>query len=100
MLRRMEIAREVPLIDGVLATHREALGRDFDGYRHHALRVFHLARRLAGDAPAWVDRLAVACAFHDLGIWTDGTFDYLAPSARGGGCSTRGARATSRRCAR
>jgi hypothetical protein len=24
----------------------------------------------------------VALAFHDLGIWTDGTFDYLPPSVR------------------
>jgi len=27
-----------------------------------------------------VDKIAVAAAFHDLGIWTDHTFDYIAPS--------------------
>lgn len=28
------------------------------------------------------EAVAVAAAFHDLGIWTDATFDYLAPSVR------------------
>ena len=27
-----------------------------------------------------LDKIAVAAAFHDLGIWTDHTFDYIAPS--------------------
>ena len=29
-----------------------------------------------------LERIAIAAAFHDLGIWTDGTFDYLQPSIR------------------
>ena len=29
-----------------------------------------------------VDKIAIAGVFHDLGIWTDGTFDYLPPSVR------------------
>lgn len=77
----MEIERHVTAIESVLDAHRAALGGDYDGYHHHAHRVFHLARRFAGDAPGTVARLATACAFHDLGIWADGTFDYLAPSA-------------------
>jgi hypothetical protein len=28
-----------------------------------------------------LEKIAVAAAFHDLGIWTDHTFDYIAPSA-------------------
>ena len=27
-------------------------------------------------------KIAIAAAFHDLGIWPDHTFDYLAPSVR------------------
>ena len=26
--------------------------------------------------------MAIAAAFHDIGIWTAGTFDYLEPSVR------------------
>jgi L-aminopeptidase/D-esterase-like protein len=41
--------------------------------------VFNYARRLLG-SDARDDALAVASAFHDIGIWTDGTWDYLPPS--------------------
>jgi len=27
-----------------------------------------------------VEKIAAAAVFHDLGIWTDRTFDYIAPS--------------------
>ena len=36
-----------------------------------------------------VDKIAIAGVFHDLGIWTDGTFDYLAPSVRRGSVRPR-----------
>jgi HD superfamily phosphodiesterase len=27
-----------------------------------------------------LEKIAAAAVFHDLGIWTDRTFDYIAPS--------------------
>jgi hypothetical protein len=33
-----------------------------------------------GDDEEAVEKVAIATAFHDLGIWTDRTFDYLEPS--------------------
>ena len=41
--------------------------------------MLHLCRHL--DPALDVDKVAIAAAFHDLGIWTHHTFDYLAPSA-------------------
>lgn len=67
-------------IDGILDAHRGALGRDYVGYRHHVYRVAHLCAALAPDGTAQWPTIALAAAFHDLGIWTAGTFDYLAPS--------------------
>jgi hypothetical protein len=63
----------------VLDAHAVALGADFTAYRNHAYRVANLSAALhpADDA---VERFALAAAFHDLGIWTARTFDYLAPS--------------------
>lgn len=69
------------LIDDVLGAHEHALGRDLAGYRGHVYRSFNFARALAG-YPADTAALAAAAAFHDLGIWTERTFDYLEPSAR------------------
>jgi hypothetical protein len=76
-----ELVRRDPLVDDVLELHRDALGHDLPGYRGHVYRTLNFALALAGGsaAPAL---FAVAAAFHDLGIWADGTFDYLRPSAR------------------
>jgi len=35
---------------------------------------------MAGGDQVALDKIAVAAVFHDLGIWTDHTFDYIAPS--------------------
>ena len=35
-----------------------------------------------------IEKIAVAAAFHDLGIWTNKTFDYIPPSIAH--CSRRG----------
>lgn len=69
------------VIEDVLSTWHGALGADATAYRGHVYRMFNFARALAA-RPAADDALAVAAAFHDLGIWSDETFDYLAPSER------------------
>lgn len=70
------------IIDRILRTHADVLGRDFAGYANHAHRVARLCVALSPDTPGAVEKSAIAAAFHDLGIWTDRTFDYLAPSVR------------------
>jgi hypothetical protein len=78
--------RIVPL-DEVLSAHAGALGADFEGYRNHAYRVANFCLALtstnttAGDEER-IEKIALAAAFHDLGIWTNATFDYLPPSSR------------------
>jgi hypothetical protein len=73
------------VVDDVLAAHAPAIGRDLPGYRHHVYRVLNLARAFAPPGDDVVEKLATAAVFHDLGIWTDHTFDYLPPSiARAG----------------
>jgi len=67
-----------PNIDAVLGSFRAQLGDDLVAYRGHAHRVFHFCRALyPGEAD---EAIAVAAAFHDVGIWADRTFDYLEPS--------------------
>jgi hypothetical protein len=67
-------------LDRVLAAHAAALGDDFTAYRNHTYRVVNLHAALAPCADAALEKVALAAAFHDLGIWTAHTFDYLAPS--------------------
>jgi hypothetical protein len=68
----------IPIIDDVLNEHATALRDDFPGYRNHVYRIVNLCVAIAGRRE--VEKIAVAAAFHDLGIWTNGTFDYIAPS--------------------
>lgn len=69
------------LLTRLLAACRGLLGRDHDGYANHCHRVvtFCLALR-----PSCTDeeqeKIAIAVCFHDLGLWTDNTLDYLPPS--------------------
>jgi hypothetical protein len=69
-----------PLVDHVLVPFARRVGRDFAGYRHHVHRALNHFAALARAAPSVPVQLAAA--FHDLGMWTDRTFDYLQPSAR------------------
>jgi len=67
-------------LDRVLDEHTVELGGDLTAYRNHAYRVVNLFAALAPCADASLEKVALAAAFHDLGIWTARTFDYLEPS--------------------
>ncbi|MBJ8338177.1 HD domain-containing protein [Antrihabitans sp. NCIMB 15449] len=74
-------------IEQRLAPWGDALGPDREAYTNHVLRVLEFcdALHLHGGGsvetrPSDREEFVVAAVFHDLGIWSDGTFDYLAPS--------------------
>jgi HD domain-containing protein len=69
------------IVDEVLDQCRSELGHDFDAYHNHVYRVLNLCAALACGRDAELEKIATASVFHDLGIWTDHTFDYIAPSA-------------------
>lgn len=70
----------VPTLDTILGVHAAALGGDFEGYRNHAYRVANLGVSQLSGFEDEIEKIAIAAAFHDLGIWTHRTFDYLMPS--------------------
>ena len=67
-------------VDDVLQDHASELRHDLIAYRNHVYRVVNLCLGVAGDGRVDLDKLAIAAVFHDLGIWTNHTFDYVAPS--------------------
>ena len=73
---------EIPILDELLHAHAGVLGRDFAGYRSHTYRVVNLCVAQSSSDPEQLEKMTIAAAFHDMGIWTDGTFDYLPPSVR------------------
>jgi len=70
----------IAVLDDVLGAHAAALGADLTGYRNHAYRVVNFCAALSSKDVATVEKIALAAAFHDIAIWTAGTFDYLKPS--------------------
>ena len=70
----------LPVLDDILETHAAALAGDTLAYRNHCYRVVNFGVVFAGDHPDTLEQLGIAAGFHDLGIWTADTFDYLEPS--------------------
>jgi len=70
----------LPLLDALLDRYAPQLGADHRAYRNHCQRMANCALALSDDSPESQRKISIAAAFHDLGIWTHGTFDYLAPS--------------------
>ncbi len=76
----MKIEHQISLIDEILNDWHEELGDSFDGYRNHVYRMVNFTYALADLGPDERDKVAVAGAFHDIGIWPGDNFDYLCPS--------------------
>ena len=74
------VLTELRILDDVLLAHAPQLGADLPAYRNHAYRVANLCAALRPPDPDSEDKIAIAAALHDLGIWTADTFDYLPPS--------------------
>jgi hypothetical protein len=72
---------EIATLDAILKAHAAQLGNDLTPYRNHTYRIANLCLAQSTGGAQQAEKIAVAAAFHDLGIWTDGTFDYLQPSA-------------------
>ena len=78
----MIIERNLPLIDEILDGFKELIGRDFDAYRNHVYRVTNLCFAVGQFSLEEREKIQIAGCFHDIGIWTDRTLDYLSPSKR------------------
>ncbi|MFZ4524345.1 MAG: HD domain-containing protein [Chlorobium sp.] len=76
----MNVLFESALLDEALATFRQVLTVDYDAYRNHCMRVLNFCLAFAGDRADAENIITIAALFHDLGIWTDNTFDYILPS--------------------
>lgn len=67
------------IIDPILSEYKTDLGVHFDTYRNHVYRIYNFALLLDSEETNH-EKYAIVAAFHDLGIWSANTFDYLEPS--------------------
>jgi hypothetical protein len=73
----MEYSNET--IEHLLEMYRQDIGPDYEKYRNHVYRVFRNCLLMDSDQGSQ-EKYAIASVFHDIGIWTDHTIDYLNPS--------------------
>lgn len=76
----MQIETHIPLLEEILQPWRTAIGVDFDGYKNHVYRMVHCVFALHPCSEDERRKVIIAAAHHDIGIWSDGTVDYLPPS--------------------
>ncbi|MEO0415367.1 MAG: HD domain-containing protein [Verrucomicrobiota bacterium] len=68
------------LIEEIIGGHKEHMGDQFLPYKNHVYRVFNFCLMFHRATSEESDKLAIAAAFHDLGMWPGDEIDYLAPS--------------------
>ena len=67
------------IIESLLQNYKQVIGADYEKYRNYVYRVF-LNCILIDTVKSNEEKYAIAAVFHDIGIWTDNTIDYLNPS--------------------
>lgn len=68
------------IVDEILGKHGDELGSDLAGYRNHVYRMVNFCFALGEFGEDARRKIAIAGCFHDIGIWTGPSFDYLPPS--------------------
>ncbi len=77
----MEVVLSYPLVEEVLASYRDVIRTDFDGYRNHVTRMLNFCHFLKPDmSDEQSQKVQIAAAFHDIALWTHDRVDYLIPS--------------------
>jgi hypothetical protein len=76
----MSIDEHIPLLEETLAPWKHDIGSDYPGYRNHVYRMVHFCFAMRECTEDERRKTIIAGCFHDLGIWSDRTADYLPPS--------------------
>ncbi len=69
------------IINSLIEPYQERLGKNYLPYKNHVHRIANLAFEVKKNGtPDDKEKIAIAAVFHDIGMWTGQTFDYLDPS--------------------
>jgi len=76
----VKIEERIPLLEEILGARKGEIGGDFAGYKNHVYRMINFCFAQGEFGAEERDKIIIAGCFHDIGIWTGRTFDYLPPS--------------------
>ncbi|ULA68269.1 MAG: hypothetical protein LZF62_340019 [Nitrospira sp.] len=67
-------------IETILAKWARVIGEDYLGYKGHVYRMFNFCLALHPCTEEEKTKLSIAACFHDIGLWSNHTLDYIPPS--------------------
>ena len=77
----MKIEERIPLLEEILTERKSEIGGEFAGYKNHVYRMVNFCFAVGENfSQEEREKIVIAGCFHDIGIWTGATFDYLPPS--------------------
>lgn len=76
----MQVEKQFPLLELILGEWKEIIGKDFEGYRNHVCRMVNFCFALNPCSEEEREKIIIAGAFHDIGLWIGKTLDYIPPS--------------------
>ena len=79
----MEVENHISLLEDILGKWEDVIGKDYKAYKNHVYRVTNFCYALQADmTDNDKEKIIIAGCFHDLGIWSNNTFNYLSPSVK------------------
>jgi hypothetical protein len=82
MTNQINIEPQIQLVEDILVPWQDRIGVDYKGYKNHVYRMLHCCFALTSLNSEQREKLIIAACFHDIGLWSDHTVDYLPPSIR------------------
>ena len=76
----MIVEERILLLEEILTEWKETIGNEYAGYRNHVYRMIHFCLSLKDCNEEEREKIIIAGAFHDIGIWIEDTVDYIPPS--------------------
>jgi hypothetical protein len=76
----VDVEKQIPLLEEILADWQELISNEYEGYKNHVYRMIHFCLALKDCNEEEREKIIIAGAFHDIGIWVEDTVDYIPPS--------------------
>jgi len=76
----VDIEKQIPLLEEILIKWQEVIGSEYEGYKNHVYRMIHFCLAFKECSEEEREKIIIAGAFHDIGIWIENTVDYIPPS--------------------
>lgn len=65
----MKIEKQIPLLEEIFSEWKRVIGAEYNGYKNHVYRMIHFCLALRNCNDEEREKIIIAGAFHDIGIW-------------------------------